>query len=362
MNAATEKVMGCLLSRFGFGRSSRHEELVEEAPKQYSWDKRREINVKDYMIENQSDSTLGRVPGQVNGQQFVIQNCKNCNIYVFDYIAAINIDDCLDCNIFLGPVKSSVFVRDCKNCKIVVACQQFRTRDCSKIDIFLCCNTQPIIEASSGMKFACYQYHYPELKMQFKMAGLSVFSNNWGTIHDFSQDPDEQHYSLLPEESKVEDYIPLPSTEQFESVTISTTQADSVVPLTLGPRRKNSDESCLVVFFNDGKNTNSTRARQFIDKLLESQPSVVLVQTRDISMEPSDALRVFGTENYSPFVQRGAVIGLEFNGEGCIELVRSALNAFQQEQICDFFCSESRSGAEKQIEDFYNYADMQMAV
>lgn len=133
-------------------------------------------------------------------------------------------------------------------------------------------------------------------------------------------------------------------------------------------------------------------------------------------MEPSDALRVFGTENYSPFVQRGifhltvileekyfnmlisintfiiyhmwcehkfrnyltflsnlkyspfpcifigAVIGLEFNGEGCIELVRSALNAFQQEQICDYFCSESRSGAEKQIEDFYNYADMQMAV
>ena len=58
----------------------------------------------------------------------------------------------------------SVFIRDCKNCKIVVACQQFRTRDCSKIDVFLCCNTQPIIEASSGMKFACYQYHYPELK------------------------------------------------------------------------------------------------------------------------------------------------------------------------------------------------------
>jgi hypothetical protein len=39
-------------------------------------DKRKEINIKDYMIENQSDSTLGRVPGQVSGQQFVIQNCK----------------------------------------------------------------------------------------------------------------------------------------------------------------------------------------------------------------------------------------------------------------------------------------------
>lgn len=37
VNVATEKIMGCLLSKFGFGRSSRHEELVEEAPKQYSW-------------------------------------------------------------------------------------------------------------------------------------------------------------------------------------------------------------------------------------------------------------------------------------------------------------------------------------
>lgn len=149
-------------------------------------------------------------------------------------------------------------------------------------------------------------------------------------------------------------------------------------------------------------------------------------------MEPNDALRVFGTENFASFVQKGtstvlftvslyvykksilikklffkrfpfpfsinqykykfgfysslkinlkftkwikysylncvgfyfvgAVIGLEFNGDGCIETVQSALRAFQQEQICDYFCSESRSEAEKQIEDFYNYADMQMAV
>lgn len=49
-------------------------------------------------------------------------------------------------------------------------------------------------------------------------------------------------FSFFYQGSKVEDYIPLPCTEQFESVTVSTAQADSVVPLTLGPRRKNSDE------------------------------------------------------------------------------------------------------------------------
>lgn len=44
----------------------------------------------------------------------------------------------------------------------------FRTRDCKRLDIFLCCNTQPIIESSSGMKFACFQYYYPELEGELK--------------------------------------------------------------------------------------------------------------------------------------------------------------------------------------------------
>lgn len=38
-----------------------------------------------------------------------------------------------------------------------------RTRDCKKMDFFLCCATQPVIESSSGMKFGCYQYYYREL-------------------------------------------------------------------------------------------------------------------------------------------------------------------------------------------------------
>ena len=39
-----------------------------------------------------------------------------------------------------------------------------RTRDCKKMDFFLCCATQPIIESSSAMKFACFQFFYPELE------------------------------------------------------------------------------------------------------------------------------------------------------------------------------------------------------
>ena len=44
----------------------------------------------------------------------------------------------------------------------------YRTRDCKKMDTFLHCASQPIIEASTGMKFGCYQYSYSELKGKFE--------------------------------------------------------------------------------------------------------------------------------------------------------------------------------------------------
>ena len=46
----------------------------------------------------------------------------------------------------------------------MVSCQQLRTRDCKECTIYLHCTSQPVIEASSEMKFGCFQCHYPQLK------------------------------------------------------------------------------------------------------------------------------------------------------------------------------------------------------
>lgn len=353
--------MGCLCSKLFLWRRPRHEELQEEQPKQFSWDKRREgLRKEDYIIKDQKDATLGRVPGTVNGQQFLVQNCENCNIYVFDHSAAINIDDCVDCNFFLGPIKSSVFIRDCKNCKFIVSCQQFRTRDCNKIDILLCCNTQPIIEASSGMRFGCYQYYYPELADHFKSAGVTVFNNNWGNIHDFTQDPDEQHFSNLPEDAKIDNFLSIPLAEEFSKMKISLDVNDSVVPKTHGNRRKPSNESTLVVFFNDG--SCSDRAFSFINAMRSNHSECTLIQTKEVELKPEDAQRVFNVDSYNNIVQQGAVIGMEYNGDDCVETCKTEALNFMKGSAGLIFVSQSQSEAEKQIEDFYNFADMQMAV
>lgn len=351
--------MGCLFAKFGFLRSS-HETLEEEAPKQYSWDKRPKLDISQYMFDGLKDQTVGKLPGAINGQQFIIQNCQNCNIYVYDYCSTVTVDDCVDCNIFIGPIKTSIFIRDCTGCKFVLACQQFRLRDCQKLDAFLCCATQPIIEASSGVRLACFCYFYPELEGQFKDSGLSVFNNNWSNIHDFTQDPTEKHYTLLPEDAKVEDYVPLPTGEDFQFLEISLDPDKSVVPRSQGSRRKTSDESCLLVFFYDG--SSQERALSFIEAMRTMHPECVLIQTKELKMQANDAERVFGSDAYTEVASRGPVIGLEYNGEECIRYCQDVASTITKGSTGLVFVSQTPQLAEQQIENYYNFADMQMAV
>jgi hypothetical protein len=68
----------------------------------------------------------------------------------------------------------------------VVACGQFRTRDCRKMDIFLCCATQPIIEASSSIHFGCYQLFYSDLEGKcINAVMVFVILHNSETTRDY---------------------------------------------------------------------------------------------------------------------------------------------------------------------------------
>jgi len=66
-------------------------------------------------------------------------------------------------HVFVCIWVNSVFVRDSTECKLLVACQQFRMRDCTQLDVALFCTTKPIIESSTTVRLACHQYFYPQL-------------------------------------------------------------------------------------------------------------------------------------------------------------------------------------------------------
>ena len=118
------------------------------------------LDPKDFMATGLTDQVVTREPGTIKGQQFIIEDCTGCDIFLFDHSAAVQIDHCTNCRIFVGPCESSIFIRNCKDCKFVLAVQQFRTRECKSCDFQLLCTTEPIIELSSKLRFGCLTYSY----------------------------------------------------------------------------------------------------------------------------------------------------------------------------------------------------------
>ncbi|KAK3726970.1 hypothetical protein QZH41_014713, partial [Actinostola sp. cb2023] len=254
----------------------------------------KELDMKLLRNKDKDTHILG-IASQLLIRRIVKIHEDDSNMYVFDHSATITIDDCTGCTMFLGPIKGSVYFRDCKDCKVVVACQQFRTRDCKKMDIFLCCTTQPIIESSSGMKFGCFQYYYPELEDQFQAADLSLYNNNWSNIHDFTPAAGETTWSLLPEDAQVDAYVPLPTSDDLTDAQVSLSRDHSSVPLTLGTRRKPYDQVCLAIFFQSPQQKENIKS--FLDKIKEK--GCILVQTKEINMKADEISRVIGSSEHN---------------------------------------------------------------
>ncbi|CAL8086071.1 unnamed protein product [Calicophoron daubneyi] len=328
----------CFFRQFRRPTKEKHE-LDFEPPIKYPWSDNGNLNPKDFILEEKDHGVFGRAPGEINGQQFVIRNCKNSFIYLLDHINTITVDDCDSCTILTGPVRTSIFIRDCHKCHIMTACQQFRTRDCRDLTIFLACVTEPIIESSTGMAFGPYQCYYPELEAQFNAAGLSIFNCNWSDVYDFTPDPDgEANIRLLEPDEKVEQYIPNPKEalerkmnangieaapdentiallKSFASINISFSPKDSLVPVTLGNRPLASTEylygcAIIAIFYHLGA---SSCAKTIISHLQEN-PSCCLVRTRNSKFSEYDFERVFGIPAKSKQAKVGSVITLEVAG------------------------------------------------
>lgn len=355
--------MGCLFTR---SSSSDSDEPVK---KEYSWDKKRNIRKEDFMLENLQDRSVVRLPDSIGGQQFLIQNLTNCNIYLLDHMAAINMDNCTNCQLVTGPVKGSVFLRNCMSCKILCACQQLRTRDCSKTDIFLFCTTQPIIEASYKMQFGCYQLSYSGLAKQFVETELELMNNSWDKVYDFTPNPDQgPNWKLAPEDTKVEDIfvwtiengdiggsmdIGLNKSSLPEDIMLNGSTRISVVPMVAGNRGRISEESCLILFFNQDE--MSETVLDFV-RQLQSQ-SLTLIRSNQMTLPEERVSEMFDSSSEAQFFEagkRGAVIGMEVNGENCSQ---NCQNIIASTQIKDLVYI---SDLWQVIELYFSGIDMQM--
>ncbi|CAF1631832.1 unnamed protein product, partial [Adineta ricciae] len=328
----------------------------------YSWEspERAAIRKEDFILDKLKDQTIYRLPGSVNGQQFIIQNCDNCSIYVFDYADSIQIDDCTNCRILIGPVRGSIFLRDSINCVLATICQQFRTRDCRDTHVYLACSSQPVIESSHNIKFGCLTLNYKNLAEQYKSAGISPWNNNWSNNHDFTSIPDGKNYSLLDKDDNVFKHLSLPTDPACAFLNVSDNVNQSVTPYTHGELcRDRNEERCLVILFH---NANADAcARDLITSTRQS--NIELVQTKSYRIDDTSVERLFGGDRkYNALVASGPVIGLEFIGANCVSVCQQALRNLLTAKYPNLphFISQSAAAVAGQLDKFYNFASMQI--
>jgi len=140
----------------------------------------------NYTFRNKTSERLIKTPGSIQGQPFNIINCQNCELVVLDHCDQVQIDDTKSCKIFIGASSESIFVRDCQDCTFTVACKQLRTRDCTNCTFYLYSKTEPIIETSDCITFACFNGAYPGHEKSMAEADLNPKNNLWFAVYDFN--------------------------------------------------------------------------------------------------------------------------------------------------------------------------------
>lgn len=315
--------MGCGGSKGGPGKGGRPATKAGAAskkpPSAGSDEKRKLLNPEDFVVSKRTGELIIRDEGSIDGQQFNIEECKDCDIFLLDRIACVFVDDCEGCRIFIGPVESSVMIRNCKAMNFVIACQQFRTRDCSDCRFSLLCTTEPIIETSTQMQFACFDFCYFSLRAQLTQAGLNVWNNKWWLVYDFNKNPDRPNWSLLSQ-----DEVPqLLRIERCSSIAPDELTMERVVPLTLGSRPWPCEETCFAVFLPG--------ADAYVDAFLarvEKTPGWELCRTRStlLAEDRLKSLLSWTKESKLAGQCRGReVTGVQICGPGVFGQAREAL-------------------------------------
>ena len=294
-----------------------------------SLDPKPKLDPKDFIFLKRKGEKLVKAPGTINGQQFVIDSCEDCEIYVLDMCDSLMIDDCKNCKIVVGPTTGSIFIRDCEECTCVFMCRQYRCRDCKNIDTYLHVTTRPIIETSTNMRFGCWDFHYEGLKEQMDKAGISVYQNFWSHIYNFN--PDSATWSLLPAEDTSAGVLdPLPDFPELAGV--AEQLADGARPplcvKTWGERPPadmlsgGEEEGCLVMI-------PSADAHMAAEVLQMADSAKVLLVRTNICQLNEAWLKPFldtggaavNDEGVKALVT-GKCVGLEFGGAGCVDALR----------------------------------------
>lgn len=140
----------------------------------------------EFGFTNKENETLTLRHDEVAQKDVMFRDLRNCNLNIEGGALTVHFVALVDCRIICGPISTSVFVENCERCQFVIACQQLRTHHTCDTDFYLHVTSRGIIEDCQRVRFAPYNWKYPDIEKHFAFVDLDPDQNNWNLIDDFN--------------------------------------------------------------------------------------------------------------------------------------------------------------------------------
>jgi len=257
--------MGCLSSKSS--EASRDQQDQEDEPKVYSWDKRKKIDKELFQVKNKHGIDNSVFRNDVEDLPITIEDCSDCIIFLLGVTKNVTIDECKNLKIICFSA-DSVYIRNSQDISLLSACGQYRCRDCRRLNLFLHCSTQPVIESSQKVKTAPFLLDFDGIENTLQNLKISKFSNSWNKIHDFGPVDTEPNWEISENVvSQLDDifsqfgnmFISAPVVRSTHSYYPIVCQTDTIIDSELsfvifaGPNSEDLATSCYHKFTQDTK-------------------------------------------------------------------------------------------------------------
>ncbi|XP_043277596.1 tubulin-specific chaperone C [Venturia canescens] len=161
------------------------------------------------VVAGKSDERLCLDAENVNKNDVTLIDLTRCTIKIYGTPSTLHMVNIKNCTILVGPVASSVFIHDCTSCTFAFACQQLRLHSSTDCTFYLHVTSRAIIEDSTKIRVAPYNWTYEDQQSHFNLAGLDTKINNWDCVDDFNWLSYEKHspnWSVLKPELRIKSW------------------------------------------------------------------------------------------------------------------------------------------------------------
>ncbi|KAM7513610.1 hypothetical protein LguiA_003193 [Lonicera macranthoides] len=137
--------------------------------------------------------------------EFTVSDLTGCEVRLTGCFRALFVHRLTNCMVYVGPVLGSILIEEVEGCVFVLASHQIRIHHAKGSDFYLRVRSRPIVEDSSGVRFAPYCLSYDGIEKDLKELNLDVETGNWANVDDFRwlravQSP---NWSILPENERI---------------------------------------------------------------------------------------------------------------------------------------------------------------